>query len=140
MGVQNNSPSATRQLLDLGLAAGTLEKGPTHTVGEHQQPVVLGDDPEQSPEGNLRADQEQTEPEIAVQLQYLLRRPAFQAPDDRGGAGSDDAPHEIFVEGLAGGHGHLVGGDPGLHRFVDGEPAHPPGRVAGERAVRFQLF
>src|SRR5215210_5529533 len=109
-------------------------------MGEQQQTVVLGEDPEESPEGHFRGEHEQADPQLGAPLHRVRGRVTFATPDDSGRSGSDDALQEILVQGLAGSYGHLVGGDPTLHRLVDGEPAYLSARITGKRAVRIELF
>jgi len=109
-------------------------------VREEKEAVVtreVGEEPAQRHGGRQH---EQAEPQVRRQLQRLRWHLSFLAPDDDRGARGGDGLEELLVEPLAGGDRHLVGGDPTLHRFVDGKPAHLPGGVARQRAIRAKLF
>ena len=109
-------------------------------MGEQQQTVVLGEDSEELPEGHFRGKHEQADPQLGGPLHRVRGRITFATPDDSGRSGSGDPLQEILVQRLAGSYGHLFGGDPTLHRLIEGEPANLPARITGKRAVRIELF
>jgi hypothetical protein len=127
-------------MFDPGLATRALQELPAGAVGEQEQPVILGEDLEEAPEWDVGGEQEQAKPMGGRPLHGLGPDAVPYPQYDGGGAGGGHGLQEVFVERLAVRHGHLVGGDPALHRLVDGEPAHPPGCVAGQRAVGPQLL